>query len=151
MSSTHFSGPVVSTGGFTGAVTGNVTGDVIGNVTGNVTGYVTKVAGASTNNTTGVAISASLDFVTITSGSANNISILPAPVVGKVLRGTVTANGCEIRSSAPSSIAINGVTGAAVEAALAANSSFEATCLNATNWILLNFSTTGEVTSPVPD
>ena len=155
MASTHFSGPVVSSGGFTGDVTGDVTGAVTGaitgDVTGNVTGYVTKVAGASTNNTTGVAISAALDFVTITSGGANNISILPAPVVGKVLRGMVTANGCEIRSSAPASIAVNGVTGATVEAALAANSSFEATCLSSTKWILLNFSTTGEVTSPVPD
>jgi hypothetical protein len=32
MANTNFSGPVVSTNGFTGDVTGNVTGDVAGNV-----------------------------------------------------------------------------------------------------------------------
>lgn len=151
MSSTHFSGPVVSAGGFTGALTGNVTGNVKGNVTGNVSGFVTQVASASTNNSTGVALPSTADFVTITSSGANNISILPSPITGKIVRGVVGANGCEIRTSSPSTIALNGVTGATVEAALAANSSFQATCLNATNWILLNFSTTGEVTSPVPD
>jgi len=147
MANSHFSGPIISTNGFTGALTGNVTGDV----TGNVSGFVTAVSAASTNNTTGVALPSTADFVTITSGGANNISILPSPITGKVVKGTVTANGCEIRTSSPTTIALNGVTGATVEAALAANSSFEATCLSATKWILLNFSTTGEVTSPVPD
>lgn len=36
--STTFSGPVISTAGFTGDLTGNVTGNVTGNITGNVTG-----------------------------------------------------------------------------------------------------------------
>ncbi len=34
MANTHFSGPVISTGGFTGDVTGDITGDVTGDVTG---------------------------------------------------------------------------------------------------------------------
>lgn len=147
----HTAQQITASGGFVGALTGNVTGNVTGNITGNTTGYVTKVAGSVTTNTTGVAMPASTDFVTITSAGANNIAILPAPVVGKVVRGAIAGTGCEIRSSAPASIMINGVTGAAVEAALAANSSFEATCISATKWILLNFSSTGEVTSPVPD
>ena len=33
MSATHFSGPIVSTNGFTGALTGNVTGNVTGAIT----------------------------------------------------------------------------------------------------------------------
>lgn len=41
MGRTTFSGPVVSTNGFTGALTGNITGNVTGNVTGNITGAVT--------------------------------------------------------------------------------------------------------------
>lgn len=147
MSSTHFSGPVVSTGGFTGDVTGAVTGDV----TGDVNGYVTRQVEAVTVNSTGVAISADTDFASLTSANAAYIAILPAPVVGKVVRGAIAGTGCEIRSSAPASIAVNGVTGTAVEAALAANASFEATCVGSTKWILLNFSSTGEVTSPVPD
>jgi len=147
MASTHFSGPVVSSGGFTG----DVTGDVTGSVTGDISGYVTRQASTLTTNTTGVAMDADADFVTITSAGANNIAILPAPVVGKVVRGAIAGTGCEIRSSAPSSIALNGTTGAAVECALAANASFEAVCKSATQWILLNFSSTGEVTSPPAD
>lgn len=145
--STHFSGPVVSAGGFTGAVTGAVTGDV----TGDVTGYVTRQAETVVATSTGAAISADVDFVTITSAGANNIAILPSPVVGKVVRGAIAGTGCEIRSSAPTSVAVNGTTGANVEAALAANASFEAVCKSATEWILLNFSSTGIVTSPIPD
>jgi len=38
MANTHFSGPVISAGGFTGDVTGDVTGAVTGNVTGLVFG-----------------------------------------------------------------------------------------------------------------
>jgi hypothetical protein len=41
MSATHFSGPVVSPGGFVGPVTGGITGNITGNLTGNVTGNVT--------------------------------------------------------------------------------------------------------------
>lgn len=147
MASTHFSGPVISTGGFTGDLTGDVTGDV----TGDITGYVTKVAGTVTTNSTGVAMDAGDDFVTITSASANNIAILPSPVVGKVLRGAIAGTGCEIRSSAPTTVAVNGVTGSAVEAALAANCSFEARCVSATNWLLFNYTATGVVSNPVPD
>jgi hypothetical protein len=145
---THFKGPVTSTGGFVGAVTGNVTGDVAGNLSGYVTAVGTTVAATST----GVAIPASKDFATITSAGANNIVILPAPVAGKVVRGAnVGATACELRSSAPATIAVNGVTGAAVEAVLAAGASFEATCKSATAWILHNYGATGTMTNPVPD
>jgi hypothetical protein len=147
MANTHFSGPVVSTGGFTGDVTGDVTGDI----TGDVSGYVTRQSEAVTVNSTGVAISADTDFASLTSANADYIAILPSPVVGKVVRGAIAGTGCEIRSSVPTGIAINGTTGAAVEAALAANASFEATCIGSTKWLLLNFSSTGTVTSPTPD
>lgn len=51
MATTTFTGPVVSTNGFTGAVTGAVTGNVTGNVTGDLAGNVT---GNVTGNITGV-------------------------------------------------------------------------------------------------
>ena len=158
--STHFSGPIVSTNGFTGAitgavtgdVTGNLTGNVIGNVDGNVDGYVTAQVNAVVANSTGAAIPASTDFATITSAGANNIVILPAPVAGKVVRGAnISATACEIRSSTPTAIAINNVTGTAKEAVLAAGASFEATCKSATKWILHNYGATGTMTNPVPD
>lgn len=40
MATSSFSGPVVSTNGFTGDVTGNVTGNITGNVTGNLIGDI---------------------------------------------------------------------------------------------------------------
>lgn len=40
MAATHFSGPVISAGGFQGPVTGATTGNVTGDVTGNLTGAV---------------------------------------------------------------------------------------------------------------
>lgn len=147
MSSTHFSGPVVSAGGFTG----DVTGDITGAVTGDVNGYVTRQVESVAASTAGTSISADTDFASLTSANAAHIVKLPAPVVGKVVRGAIAGTGCEIASSVPTGIAVNGVTGAGVESALAANASFEATCVGATKWILLNFSSTGEVTSPVPD
>ena len=47
MATTHFSGPVESTGGFTGDITGDVTGAVTGNVTGNLTGLAFQGASAT--------------------------------------------------------------------------------------------------------
>lgn len=150
--STHFSGPIVSTNGFTGDVTGAVTGNVTGDVTGDVNGYVTAQVEAVAATSTGVQISADTDFATITSAGANNIVILPDPVVGKVVRGAnVSATACEIRSSTPTAISINNVTGTGKEAVLAAGASFEATCKSATAWILHNYGATGTMTNPVPD
>jgi hypothetical protein len=149
----HTTQSITSTGnpGFIGTVTGDITGDVTGDVTGNISGYVTKAAGAVTTNSTGVAMGNAYDFVTLTSASADNIAILPTPAVGKVIRGAIGGTGCEIRSTAPTSVAINGVTGANKEAALAADSSFEAVSISATNWLLRNFTATGVETNPVAD
>jgi hypothetical protein len=49
MGTTTFSGPVVSTNGFTGAVTGNVTGDVTGTIT--LTSTVTASLPAAASST----------------------------------------------------------------------------------------------------
>jgi len=147
MAITHFSGPIVSSGGFTGDLTGDVTGDV----TGDITGHVTPVVEDITATSTGVAISADTDFANITSAAAGNIVILPGPVQGKVVRGAIGGTGCEITASDANDISINGTTGTAVEAALAANASFEAVCVQDDAWILHNFSSTGAVSNPTPD
>lgn len=149
--STHFSGPIVSTGGFEGDITGNVTGNVTGNITGDIAGFVTKQSETVAATSTGAEMSADVDFVTLTSAGANNIAILPTPVAGKVIRGAIAGTGCEIRSSSPTGIAINGTTGSAVEAALAANSSFEAVALSSAAWRLLNYTSTGVESNPIPD
>ena len=95
---THFSGPVVSTAGFTGNVTGNLTGNVTGNVVGNLTGNVTgNVLPPVTSYSLGVAEAISpADFLAILSKTTPAGSFtLAAPGagnVGKTLYGyTATA------------------------------------------------------------
>jgi len=70
--------------------------------------------------TTGI-LDDSLGFVAVTSASANNIVTLPVPRPGRFLLVSVGANGCELRTTDPTTIGINGGVGAAAESALAAN------------------------------
>lgn len=72
--------------------------------------------------------------VQVTSGNADHIVVLPAPVVGKQLVIDVGATGFELRSSDPATIAINGGSGSAAESAIPANSTIFAVCLSATAW-----------------
>lgn len=79
--STTFSGPVVSTGGFTGAITGAVTGNVTGNVTGSrIEGTPTAYTGADAANkavlpaefhATLTKATAGIDYTLAAPGSAN--------------------------------------------------------------------------------
>ena len=72
--------------------------------------------------------------VTPTWGAADNILILPSPVPGRIVIIAGAATGGELRSSDPSTIAINGGTGAAAESAVAANRMIIAICESATKW-----------------
>jgi hypothetical protein len=73
-------------------------------------------------------------FAPIASADANHIVVLPAPTPGTIVIGFVGANGCELRSSAPATVGINGGTGASAESAIAANQMFVAICTSATSW-----------------
>jgi len=85
--------------------------------------------------TTGIVAPAGLlSFVAVTSGNAAHIIVLPAPVPGTIVILNVGANGYELRTSDPATIAINGGTGADAESAIAANSTVLAICLSATAW-----------------
>ena len=53
MASTHFSGPIVSTNGFTGDITGNVTGNISGNQSGGSVA-ATTITASSTAQITGL-------------------------------------------------------------------------------------------------
>lgn len=90
---------------------------------------------AVTATAAGAAIPATADYVTVTSASADNIVILPAPVVGKSLKIFVGATGYELRSSDPATIAINGGSGAGAESAIAANVLVHITCTSLTTWV----------------
>lgn len=134
MADTHFSGPVVSTGGFTGDVTGDVTGFVTG---------TSEARTVTTDGTTTGTISAGVDFVTVTSDSADKILVLPAPVVGTVIHIRNAGTGYELRSSAPATVAINAGTGAAAESAVGANVLVRVVCDTATTWIANTFAVAG--------
>lgn len=65
---------------------------------------------------------------------ANHIVTLPQPQLGMLFIVHVAATGCELRSSSPTTIGINGVTGAGKELALAVNSSVICVATSLTNW-----------------
>lgn len=83
--------------------------------------------------TTGI-IADTATHVTVTSANADHIVTLPTPTPGRMLVINVGANGFELRSTSPTTIAINGGTGAAAESAIAANSTILAICISATAW-----------------
>jgi hypothetical protein len=109
-----------------------------------IAGALTALAGLSPNveertavadpgGGTGV-ISAGTTFVQVTSGNAAHVITLPAPVIGQIIVINVGANGYELRSSDPATIAINGGSGAGAESALAANTTAVLFCVSATAW-----------------
>lgn len=102
---------------------------------------------ATTDGTGTGTIAANTIYATITSDNANKIIILPAPVVGHVIRLFVGATGYELRSSAPGSIAINGGTGTNAESAIGANVLTTCTCTSATTWVCYNQAANGALTA----
>jgi hypothetical protein len=102
------------------------------------------VAATATADGTGTGtIAAGTSFVTVTSAGANNIIILPAPVVGNVIYLMNGGTGYEIRSSAPATIALNGGTGVNAESAVGADVLVKLVCTSATTWVGSTFSTAG--------
>ena len=100
---------------------------------------------AVTATSTGVALQENLavQFVVPTWGAADNIIILPSPQPGKIVIIAGAATGGELRSSSPSTIAINGGTGASAESAVAANRMIVAICESATSWKALGIASDG--------
>lgn len=105
-----------------------------------------RTAIADPGGGTGV-ISTGTDHVVVTSANAAHVITLPAPVVGAVITLVVGANGYELRSSDPATIAINGGVGAGAESAIGANVVTVCRCVSATRWICTNFATAGTVTA----
>jgi hypothetical protein len=75
-----------------------------------------------------------LNFVTVTSGNANHIIVLPAPNPGTIVILKNGATGYELRTSAPATISINGGAEASAESAIAASTMVIAVCTSATTW-----------------
>jgi hypothetical protein len=94
------------------------------------------VTATSDGLTTGI-IPDSAKVVQVTSANANNIVALPTPVIGKKVKLINTSGtGFELRSSSPTTISINGGSGAAAESALASTALLiHCECISATAWI----------------
>jgi hypothetical protein len=102
----------------------------------------TATADGSTTGT----IADGTSFVTVTSGGANTIIILPTPTPGTIVWLSETGTtGYELRSSAPGSVAINGGTGSNVESAIAgAITLVRCVCISSTAWICTQFDADGD-------
>lgn len=101
-------------------------------------------------------IAAVAQFIKITSDDANKQISLPAAVIGKVIRGSIGANGCEIISAVATDKINDVVVGATNEAAILANTNFELVYFATDNWRLITYDIKGEVnvngaTPVVPD
>lgn len=100
-----------------------------------LSGKMSAVARTATADglTTGTIADAGLiQFVAVTSASANNIIVLPTPTPGRIVIGYVGSNGHELRTSSPTTISINGGSGSAAESAIGANMLWVAICTSAT-------------------
>lgn len=104
---------------------------------------VTRTATSDGLTTGTIADAGLIQFVAVTSANAAHIVVLPTPTPGSIVILAVGANGCELRSSAPATVAINGGTGASAESALAANSLALLICQSATSWKGLQLASDG--------
>lgn len=84
-----------------------------------------------------------VQFVVPTWGNANNIIILPSAQPGKIVILAGAATGGELRSSSPTTIAINGGTGAGAESAVAANQMVIAICESSSSWKAFTIASNG--------
>jgi hypothetical protein len=135
------------TGGntFAGMVATSLTasGTVSGpNIQTTATAATATADGSTTGNLTTLG---TYSFVSVTSANAAHIITLPASTPGRVVRLYVGANGYELKSSIPSSIAINGGIGASVSSTVGANVLVIAQCTSATTWVANTYSSTGTV------
>jgi hypothetical protein len=113
-------------------------------------GLIAPIAQACTATsgglTTGIVQPAGfVSYVAVTSGNAAHIIVLPAPVPGTIVILDVGANGFELRSSDPETVAINGGTGEAAESAIAADCTVIAICLSATAWKAVFLDADGDI------
>ncbi len=99
-----------------------------------VQGTTARTATSDGLTTGTIADAGKLQFIIVTSGSANDIIVLPTPTPGTIVILHNGATGYELRSSTPTTIAINAGTGSAAESAIPANSTCVMFCVTATAW-----------------
>jgi len=92
--------------------------------------------------TTGTIVNGNV-FVNVTSASADDIIILPAPIPGTIVKLLNGATGYELRSNSPTTVGINGGTGADAESAIGASTYIVMECISPTNWIGSSYTAAG--------
>jgi hypothetical protein len=151
MARTTFKNDMRITGDLTVQGATTMTGDVA--INGLTSGAARAVTATADGLTTGL-ILASDTFVTVTSANAAHIIMLPAApasMVGKVIRGWIGANGCEVRSFGTASTINNLDCKTTNEAALAATGEFTAKVVGAEAWLLTYLTELGAAVTIVPD
>ena len=119
-------------------------------------GLVGKVVSvtAITGGTGTAILTGANQFVSVYSAVGNNVVSLPEAstgLIGAVIRGHVSATGCEIRTyEQATGMYVNDVSGA-VESAIPAGTTFRAELVTATDWILTGVSSTGLAITITPD
>lgn len=106
-----------------------------------ITGKMAAVARTASADGTGtgtIADAGLLQFITVTSGNANHIIVLPTPTPGTIVILRNGGTGYELRTSAPATISINGGADSAAESAIAASTMVIAVCTTATTWQALS-------------
>ena len=103
---------------------------------------------ATADGTTTGTIEDGTSFVTVTSGGANTIIILPTPTPGNVVYLTEAGTTAyELRSSTPASIAINNGTASGGESRIAGAITYiKCVCVSATSWICSQYDADGDET-----
>ena len=107
----------------------------------------TATARTATADGTGTGtIADGTSHVTVTSGGANTIIILPTPTPGTVVTLAETGTtGYELRTSAPASVGINGGTASNGESAIAGAITYvRCVCVSATSWICSQYDADGD-------
>jgi hypothetical protein len=137
MSSSTFSGPVVSTAGFTGDVTGNVTATTV-TISGGLQQSFAAITAGTTQTQAG-ATAITTDIVRVTTGNASDGIILPAlttAMIGRTIRIiNASANaGVVYCPGATSTNTINGTAGA-TGVAYAASKMLTCVAISATAWV----------------
>lgn len=91
-------------------------------------------------------------YITVTSIGSGRISILPAPEVGRIIRGNVGANGFKLQTVGSSGQTINNVTAdGTAKAAIPANCEFYLEATSTSSWILKAWDNLGApITAIIP-
>jgi hypothetical protein len=96
---------------------------------------IARTATADGTGTGTIASGPMLQAIAVTAGGdADAIIILPAPTPGTIVILSVAATGYELRTNSPTTVGINGGTGADAESAIPANTTAVLICATATSW-----------------